>query len=202
MGLFGKKDAARAVYREKNNAWYNYKRAVAAQKKLEYEEEKKRREEEMEAWLKAKEEEEAKKAALVTPVVDDPFAGFKAISKKDEDSEYFGKGKGRKKRDRTKKKEEKAVAGPFTLNVDTFEQFSLIGLTPPGNVDQVAKSVEDLKARKIWYSEQPRGSIPTATEIRRANEKAAAKLKNSTKENSASSDNAKGKTKKDKFSLP
>jgi len=239
--LFGKKDTARAAYREKNNVWYNYKRAVTAQKKLEYEEEKKRREEEMEAWRKAKEEEEAKKipyeeeqalcdyladyltrtyltdkdaeakkaaeeaeakkAALVTPVVDDPFAGFKAMSKKNEDEQYFGKGKGRKKRDRTKKKEEKAVAGPFTLNVDTFEQFSLVGLSPPGNVEQVAKSVEDLRARKIWYSEQPRGSVPTATEIRKANEKAAAKLKNSVKENGASSDNAKGKAKKDKFSL-
>jgi len=238
--LFSKKDAARAAYREKNNAWYNQKRAVAAQKKILFEVEKKQREEELEAWRKAKEEEEAKKipyeeeqalcdylaeylshtylddksaeakraseeaeakrAASIVPVVNDPFSGFKPMVKKEGEEQYFGKGKGRKKRDRTKKKE-KAIAGPFTLNVDTFEQFALIGQTPPASVEQVVKSVENLKARKVWYSEQPRGSVPTATEVRRANEKAAAKLKKSKKENGTSSDNSKGKSKRDKFSL-
>jgi len=238
--FFSKKDAARATYRDNNNAWYNQKRAVAAQKKLQYEAEKKEHEDELDAWRKAKEEEEAKKvpyeeeqalcnylaeyltrtylvdkdaeakrvadeseakrAASVVPVVDDPFAGFKPKIKEGE-TQYFGKGKKKKKRDRTKKKEEKAVAGPFTLNLDTFEQFALIGLSPPVSAEQVAKSVEDLKARKVWYSEQPRGSVQTATEVRRATEKAASKQKNSKKENSTSSDKSKGKSKGNKFSL-
>jgi uncharacterized coiled-coil DUF342 family protein len=240
--IFKKKDACRAVYRAKNDDWYNYKRAIAAQKKMEYEAEKKKRDEEMAIWLKKKEEEEAKKipyeeeqalcdyladyltrtyltdkeaeakkvaeeaekkkAAGIVPVSEDPFAGFTPVNKKAEDEEYFGKGKGRKKRDRTKKKEEKAVAGPFTLNVDTFEQFSLVGMEPPTAIEQVAKCVEDLRAKKVWYSEQPRGSVPTATEIRKANEKAAAKLKTAPPENGSLPEPGKGKPKVgDNFSL-
>ena len=61
--------------------------------------------------------------------------------------------------------------------MDTFEQFGLLSLNPPTSVDQVSKSVDELRAKKKWYSEQPRGSVPTATEIRKANEKSAAKLK-------------------------
>lgn len=222
--IFKKKDASRAEYREQNNAWYNWKRATSAQKKIEYEADKKRRDEEQAEWLKKKEEEEAKKipyeeeqtlcdyladyltrtylidkeaetkkaaeeaeakkAASIVPVSDDPFAGFAAVNKKVDDT-YFGKGKSKKKRDRAKKKEEKAVAGPFTVAMDTFEQFALVGLAPPTANDQVAKTVEDLKAKKVWFSEQPRGSVPTATEIRKANEKAAAKLKSKVQENGA-----------------
>lgn len=228
--IFKQKDACRATYREQNNSWYNYKRAVTAQKKIEYEAEKKRREEEMAEWKKKKEEEEAKKIpyeeeqalcdylaehltkvyltdkeaevkkateeaeakrlANVVPVSDDPFAGFKP-TKKDDDVDFFSKGKTKKKRDRTKKKEEKALAGPFTLNVDTFEQFALVGLNPPTALDQVEKTVADLRARKVWFSEQPRGSVPTATEIRKASQKAAAKLKNSSTQNGTSSEPAK-----------
>lgn len=207
--ILAEKDAVRDEYREKNNAWFNYSRAIKAQKKMAYEEEKKKREAEKEEWLKKKEEEELKKIPYeeemalcdyladyltrtylakganiekysvvkkeeVIAVKDDPFAGMMAVSKKSEDEEYFGKGKGKKKRNRNK---DKSSAGPFTLNVDTFEQFGLLNLNPPTSIDQVEKSVEDLKAKKIWFSQQPRGSVPTATEIRKANEKAAAKLK-------------------------
>lgn len=238
--FFKKKDTARATFRDKSNDWFNFKRAIDAQKKMEYEAEKKIREEEHAAYLKKKEEEEAKKipyeeeqnlcdylaeyltrtylvdkeaeakkaaeeaekkksAGIVAPT-DDPFAKFKPVQK-DTDEEFFSKGKGKKKRDRVKKKEEKAVAGPLTLNMDSFEQFALVGLTPPTNIDQVAKTVEDLRARKIWYSEQPRGSVPTATEIRKANEKAAAKLRNSTLESSTVVEPTKVKAKTDNFSL-
>jgi chromosome segregation ATPase len=237
--VYKKRDDARAAFRVKNDAWYTYKRAVAAQKKMEYEAEKKRREEEQAAWLKMKEEEEAKKipyeeeqnlceylaeyltrtyladkdaeakktaneanvkkSAGILPLKEDPFAKFQPVKKAD-DEEYFGKGKGKKKRDRSKKKEEKAISGPLTLNVDSFEQFALIGLTPPTTLEQVSSTVEQLKARKIWYSEQPRGSVPTATEIRKASEKAASKLRsNNTTDNGNSSGTS--KTKSDTFSL-
>ena len=244
--ILKQKDALRADFREKNNSWWNYQRAVKAQRKMQYEEEKKKREEEAAAWRKKKEEEEAKKIpyeeeqalcdfladylvrtyltdsaeakkiaeaeaekkrlADVVAVKDDPFANFTPKSKKGQEEEYFGKGKGKKKRDRANKKKEKAVAGPFTLSMDTFEQFGLLQLNPPTAIDQVAKSVEDLKAKKQWYKEQPRGSVPTATEIRKANEKAAAKVKGTKKKengaDAAAADATGGKgAKGGKFSL-
>lgn len=115
----------------------------------------------------------AKKEEIVA-VKEDPFAGFKPV-KKDEDVEYFGKGKGKKKRQRAPKKADDS--GPFTINVDSFEQFGLIGLNPPTSRAEVEKSITDLRARKEWYKEQPRGSVPTAKDIRKQNEKAVAKLR-------------------------
>ncbi|KAL7493035.1 hypothetical protein ACHAWT_002345 [Skeletonema menzelii] len=120
---------------------------------------------------KAKEAEEKAKADVVA-VKDDPFAGFKAVSKKAEDDvNYFGKGKGKKKL-----KAKKANKAPtFSLSLDLFDQFGLITLNPPTSLDGVAASVEELKAKKQWYSEQPRGSVPTARDIRKANAEASAK---------------------------
>ena len=120
---------------------------------------------------KAKEAEEKAKADVVA-VKDDPFAGFKAVSKKTEDDDnYFGKGKGKKKL-RTKKA---SKAPTFSISLDLFDQFGLITLNPPTSLDGVAASVEELKAKKQWYSEQPRGSVPTAKDIRKANAEEAAK---------------------------
>lgn len=120
---------------------------------------------------KAKEAEEKAKADVVA-VKDDPFAGFKAISKKVEDDDnYFGKSKEKKKA----KAKKSSKSTTFSLNLDLFEQFGLISLNPPSSLDGVASSVEELKAKKQWYSEQPRGSVPTARDIRRANAEAAAK---------------------------
>jgi hypothetical protein len=201
-----KKDASRDAFRKNNNAWFNNQRAVKAQKQMQYEEEKKVRDEERQAYLiKAKEEEmkkipyeeeqalcdylaeylertylkagngeanaDAKKEEVVV-VEDDPFAKFKPSKKVEE--EFFSKGKGKKKRTRQPKKLE---AGPFTLNVDTFEQFSLVGLNPPTSAGMVAQAVEGLREKKEWYSKQPRGSVPTANDTRKANEKATAKLR-------------------------
>lgn len=201
------KDSLRDTFREKNNAWYNYQRAVRAQKKIQYEEEKKKRDEEKAAYLAKIEAEEAKKIPYeaeqalcefladflertylnktsetkeakkdIVEVKDDPFAGFKP-KKKDDDIEYFGKGKGKKKRNRQSKKQD--ASGPFTLSVDMFEQFGFLSLTPPTSVDQVEKSVKELRDKKEWYKQQPRGSVPTAQEIRKANEKNAAKVRQS-----------------------
>jgi uncharacterized coiled-coil DUF342 family protein len=204
------KDSIRDDFREKQNQWWDYQRAVKAQRKIQYEEDKKQREAERQEHLKKQEEEELKKvpyeeeqalceylaeylertylktggdadelkaAAKTEDVVDvkeDPFAGFKPVNKKTEE-EYFGKGKGKKKRQRAPKKSE--TAGPFTLNVDSFEQFGLIGMNPPTNLDQVEQSVKELREKKEWYSKQPRGSVPTAKDIRKQNEKNAAKLR-------------------------
>lgn len=205
------RNAVRAAFREMNNRWFNYQRALRAQKKMEYEKEKARREAERaeyEAKLAAEEakkipyeaeqalceylanfleltylgkdsEEKSDKKEDVVAVKDDPFAGFKPVGKKGEEEEqYFGKGKSKKKRVRAQKKQDSG-AGPFTLSVDMFEQFGLITLNPPTKLDEVEKSVKELREKKEWYKQQPRGSVPTAQDIRKSNEKAAAKLRQS-----------------------
>ena len=203
-----KKDTCRTVFREANNSWYNFQRAVKAQKQLKYLEEKKAREEAQIEWQKKKDEEEAKKipyeeeqalceylvnfltrayitdadeekrkkdselndkkGADVVAVKEDPFAGFKPSVKKasEGDDEYFGKGKGGKKKRVRDTKEKKVTV--FTLDVDIFSQFDYIQLDPPTSLDQVPASITALKEKKTWYSEQPRGSVPTATDMRKA----------------------------------
>jgi len=200
------KDKARQIFREANNAWYDYQRAVRAQRKMQQEEERQKREEERLAILKAKEEEELKKipyeeeqmlcdyladyltktyltdpstakqlskkkddAFKAVDAKDDPFAGFKPMIKKT-DEIFLKMGTNKKPRNRQAKKEKKKVTAPFTLNLDTFEQFSLLQLTPPTSIDAVQAAVDQLRQKKEWYAEQPRGSVPTANDIRKANE--------------------------------
>lgn len=195
----------RDAFREANDKFYDYQRAIKAQRQLQYEEEKKKREEEKAAWIAEKEAEEAKKIpyeeemylceflanyltktylsdgkkeaeskkAEIIAVKDDPFAGFAPL-KKNDDEVFLKMGSGKSLRKRMSKKK---AAPVFKLNVDSFEQFGLLGLNPPTNLEAVEKSVEDLKAKKEWYSEQERGSVPTASETRKANEKAAKKLR-------------------------
>jgi len=206
--LLAEKDTLRDEFRVVNDNWYNYQRAIKAQKKMKYDEEKAKREEEKAAYLAKIEEEEAKKIPYeeeqalcdyladylertyitgeasgpkiatkkedIVAVTDDPFSGFKPI-KKDEEVEYFGKGKGKKKRQRAPKKADEAA--PFTLNVDSFEQFGLISMSPPTSRAEVEKSIAELREKKEWYKKQARGSVPTARDIRKQNEKAAAKLR-------------------------
>jgi uncharacterized coiled-coil DUF342 family protein len=200
------RSTVRQAFREANDKWFDYQRALKAQRKLRYEEEQKEREEEKQAYLKKKEEEEMKKIPYeeemalceyladylsktylsgeskkdedtkkkdVVAVTDDPFAGFKPVSKKTEDTYFQTKGK---KKPRVR--QSKINAPPvFKLNVDSFEQFGLLNLVPPTKLEMVQASVDELRAKKEWFSKQPRGSVPTAQEIRKANEKAAAKLR-------------------------
>uniref|UniRef100_A0A7S2E4U4 Uncharacterized protein n=1 Tax=Ditylum brightwellii TaxID=49249 RepID=A0A7S2E4U4_9STRA len=127
---------------------------------------------------KAEEEALKKKNADVVSVSEDPFANFKPMNKRSEDT-YFSTGKNSKnsKKKGKNRQGKKVKAAPFILNVDSFEQFGLLNLTPPTCVENVEASVAELKAKKKWYSEQPRGSVPTAADIRKANEKAAGKIR-------------------------
>merc|ERR1711957_1071801 len=68
----------------------------------------------------------------------------------------------------SKQNKKTAVDQPFRLNMEVFDEFSVLGLTPPTAVEAVAGSIEELMAKKKWYSEQPRGSVPTLKEIRDA----------------------------------
>lgn len=203
------KDTLRDEFRLKNDEFYNMQRAVREQKKMQYEEEKRKREEEHAAYLAAIEAEEAKKIPYeeeqtlcdyladylertylgktdkkeekkddFVAAKDDPFAGLTPMKKKD-DEEYFGKGKGKKKRVRQAKKQDSEKKA-FNLSVDLFEQFGFVSLSPPTSIEQVEQSVKDLRAKKEWYKEQPRGSVATAAEIRKQREKEAAKVRQGT----------------------
>jgi len=200
------RNSLRQVFREATNKWYDYQRAIRAQKQMKWEEEKKKQEEERLAYQKKLEEEEAKKIPYeeeqalcdyladylvrtylsdskkdedknakseFVKVDDDPFAGMKPMNKKTDDIFLQMKGKKKPRKRESKKK----PAGNFTLNVDSFEQFGLLNLTPPTSIDMVEASVAELRAKKEWYSKQPRGSVPTAQQIRQSNEKAVAKLR-------------------------
>jgi hypothetical protein len=119
------------------------------------------------------------KTADVIPVSDDPFAGIKARNKKDvEAEEFFGKNKKKKKRERTTKKQDKVVA--FTMTYDLIEQFSLVQMPHPTSIEQVPQSVKDLREKKDWYKQQPRGSVPTAEDIRKAKASESQKVKKPT----------------------
>jgi len=120
----------------------------------------------------------------VIAVKDDPFAGMTASVKKN-DEEFFSKGKGKKKKRQRAKKA--APSAPFTLSVDSFEQFGSIGLNPPTKLEQVEASVKELREKKEWYSKQPRGSVPTAKDIRKKNEKNHQKLRQTPTTNAAPS---------------
>lgn len=198
----------RGEFRKKNDDFYNYQRAVKAQRQIQYEESKKKEAEEKEAYLKKLEEEELKKVPYEeekmlcdylanylkmtylsdgkaeeegekkdekVAVTNDPFANFKPVSKKAD--EVFLQMGGKKKGKKKKPVEKKKPTTKFTLNMDSFEQFGLIGLVPPTSLEEVPKAVEALKEKKEWYSKQPRGSVPTAKDIRKANEAAALKIK-------------------------
>merc|ERR1719223_1744366 len=69
------------------------------------------------------------------------------------------------------------ASAPFTLSVDSFEQFGSIGLNPPTKLDQVEASVKELREKKEWFSKQPRGSVATAKDVRKKNEKNNQKLR-------------------------
>lgn len=134
---------------------------------------------------------ESKKKEEVIAVKDDPFAGFKPMSKKT-DEIFLKMGTGKKPRNRQAKKEKKKVSAPFTLNLDTFEQFGLLQLTPPTSLDAVQASVDELREKKKWYSEQPRGSVPTANDIRKASEAKSRKSSTQSRSTKDSATNSKG----------
>lgn len=206
--VMDERNASRNEFRDANNKWYDYQRACKARKKIQYDEMKLQEAAEKEAYYKAIEEEEAKKvpyeeekalcdylvsyltrtyletgkkaaeekSAEVIKVTDDPFAGFKPVAKKSDDM-FLQIGKGMKK-PRVRASKKKAVPA-FKLTVDSFEQFGFLSLSPPTKLEDVNKSIEELKAKKEWYKEQPRGSVPTVREIRKTNEAAASRVRNS-----------------------
>jgi len=119
----------------------------------------------------------------VIAVKEDPFAGMSTFVKKN-DEEFFSKGKGKKKK-RQRAAKKASAAAPFTLSVDSFEQFGSIGLSPPTKLEQVEAAVKELREKKEWFSKQARGSVPTAKDIRKKNEKNIQKLRQTTSTSAA-----------------
>lgn len=136
--------------------------------------------------------EEKQEVAAAPALPDDPFAGVQAANKKNDDV-FLQMGGGKKKGNKKKKKSEPKA---FNLSIDTFEQFSLLNLDPPVAADQVAEKVKELQEKKVWYTKQPRGSVPTANDIMKAAQNAqkkASKSSSSTNGESKSHEKAAGK---------
>jgi len=53
-----------------------------------------------------------------------------------------------------KKVEKKKEA--FKLPIETMNEFNTLQIQPPLNKDMVEETIQELKAKKVWYSEQPR----------------------------------------------
>jgi len=170
----------RTEWRESNNAWFEYSKVLRAQKQKEWEEEQARRNAEWETKQKELEAEEAKKEPWEAEkhlcdflvqylegllpksetVVEEKketthLEGFTAYTKKDNDMEdfmVFGGG-GKKKGG---KKNKKGKARVINHDLDTIQTFSMVDLTPPNTSADLTSSLEEVKAKKAWYYEQPR----------------------------------------------
>lgn len=205
------RDEARDAFRAANNKWYDYQRAVKAQKDLKYKENKKKWEEEEAVRMAEREAEEAKKvpyeeeqylctflADYLTRTYISGDSATKEEAKKEviiavKDDPFAGF-KPRKKDDggtyfagKGKKKprvraSKKNAVTVFKLSVDTFEQLGLLGLSAPTSIEGVQKTVDELNEKKEWYSKQERGSVDTLQDIRQANREAK-KPKNTSKKN-------------------
>jgi len=89
---------------------------------------------------------------------------LKALKRDDDDGFgiMLGGGGGKKKGKKGKKGKKKKESEGITHALDTLESFSMLSLDPPVVKSTVPASIEAIKAKKKWYSEQPRGSVPRA----------------------------------------
>jgi len=87
---------------------------------------------------------------------------LKAHKRDDDDEQLWGAGGGKKKGKKggKKKGEKKGKKDQIVHAIDTLESFALLSLDPPANTAAVSGAIEAVKAKKEWYSQQPRGSVP------------------------------------------
>jgi len=131
-------------------------------------------------------------AAVTLSTQENPFANIKPANKKTDDIFLQMSSKSKQTRPRTEsslKKSSKASSGTvqFTMSIEMFEQFGWVHLIPPMSLEGVEKSVSELKEKKVWYSQQPRGTVMTAKDMRKAKEKGGTK---SSSENGITDSNA------------
>jgi len=203
----------RTKWRDDNNEWFEYSKVLRAQKQVEWEAEQAKRQEEWEAKQAELEAEELKKEpweaekALCDFLVDyltrisggdkvveetkkeetKHLEGFTAYSKKDAEQEDFlmfgGGGKKKGKKGGNKKKK----AAVIKHDIDTIQTFAAVSLRPPTSADDIASSLEEVKAKKAWYYEQPRPD-PKAKKAEAEAAAAPSKPKKSNKKQSLPSD--------------
>lgn len=93
----------------------------------------------------------------------------KAAIKDEEDylslNTQFGKKKGR-----GKKRGGQKVAERISLVPETIEIFGVLNLEPPATLSAVSLAIQQLKDKKAWFQEQPRGAIPSIRDKQRAEE--------------------------------
>ena len=191
-GAFTRIRALRNDFREDNNKWYEYSKVLREQKQKKYEaeaEERKAAWEERQAELEA---EEAKKVPWQEEMVlcdfiikylsnlvaektateekkataAAEFDGMTLSSRDEEDFFALGGGKSAKKKGKGKGK--KAAALKHSL--ETIEDFGLLGLTPPNNVDAIQASIDEVKAAKAAFEVRPRE--PKAPKVKKSDSEA------------------------------
>ncbi len=94
---------------------------------------------------------------------DDEYEGKVLIVKK-RDTEDFLPGRKGGKKNRARKgngvgKKKDKCGDAIVHNLDTVDSFTMVSVAPPNNKGAVPATIEALRAKKQWYSEQPRGSI-------------------------------------------
>jgi len=213
--------ALRTDFREKNNQWYSYSKWLRAKRNKEYELEKIARQAAWEEKQRLLEEEEAKKIPYEEEMALCDFLvaylgrisdakeeakeeakvqiahldGFQPVNREQEDFMVMGAGT---KKDRKKKgggKAKKKAAKKLMHGSDTIETFGLLDLTPPTNTDDIAASLEAVKAKKEFFKSAPR---PTKEE-REAKKAAASKAANANKPKAAKKQ---GEFKNDEAAFP
>ncbi len=99
---------------------------------------------------------------------DDEYEGKVLVIKKRDTEDFLPGRKGGKKNRGGKGKgggdccggKKKAKGGDAIVHqLDTVDSFTMVSVAPPNNTDAVPTTIEALRAKKQWYSEQPRGSI-------------------------------------------
>ncbi len=84
---------------------------------------------------------------------------------KREDNEFLNLGGGKKKNKKTKHNTKKDV---IVHGVETIKTFALLQIRAPGSASDVSATVEELKAKKLYYQGLERGAVPSIASARKA----------------------------------
>jgi len=191
--------AARAEHKAANDEWYGWqreqrrlkaekRRAEQEAKKAEYEARKAAAEAELAAQVPYEEEmalcdvvakylegllgPPQPKAGAAAAAAAGPaeLEGMRALRRDSLDAgPMLGGGKKGKKGKKRNKDPEKKAAG-LTHTVDSLASFGLLGVDPPATKAAVPAALEAVRAKKLWYSEQPRGAVEAAAAAAAAQE--------------------------------
>jgi len=176
-------DALWTVFKEQDKEFKNYQNALRAVKREQQKKEEEARKAEEEARKAEIEAEEAKKipyeeemalcqvlsnyleknylntgdaqtAKEQAPEGEATLDGLTSFKRDDSDFMVFGGGK--KKGKNGKKKDKASKKDTIILTMDMLNDFNMLQIEAPTTISTVPTVIEALKAKKVWYSEQPR----------------------------------------------